>query len=93
MNPQLNNTSSDNDANDSDDEPLSSIATAYQNPKSNLIPMPDVLPSKMSKEFELDDIYSGIEITSLDITTHGCTVIAGCSNGMIFLFDVTSPSR
>lgn len=30
-----------------------------------------------------------MEVTSLDITTHGCFLIAGCSNGAILLFDLS----
>lgn len=75
---------------DSDDEPVSAIATAYSNLKNNLLPMPDVLSSKLSRIFELDEIPNGIDITSVDITSHGCSVLIGCSNGIIMLLDLTS---
>jgi hypothetical protein len=29
----------------------------------------------------------------LDMTPHGCFVLAGCSNGMVLLFDLTSSSK
>ena len=35
----------------------------------------------------------GVEITSLDITSHGCYVLAGCGNGMVLLFDLTQKLR
>ena len=53
--------------------------------------MPSIPHSKLQREFELD--FPGVEITSLDITPHGCYVLAGCSNGMIILFDLTNSGR
>ena len=32
-------------------------------------------------------------MTSLDITPHGCYVLAGCGNGMVLLFDLTQPTH
>ena len=84
----------DNCSHDSDDETISSLATAYQNvSRSNMLPMPEVVPSKMSREFELEEFSAGLEVTSLDMTSHGCSVLAGCSNGMIILFDMTNATK
>lgn len=81
------------DSSDSDEETVLSIASSYRKLKNNLLPMPEVLSSKMTREFEFDGSCIGVEITSLDMTSHGCSVLAGCSNGAIFLFDMTSNSR
>lgn len=43
---------------------------------------------KLKREFVLDS--SSIEITSLDISSIGTYVLAGCSNGMVLLYDLTS---
>ena len=50
--------------------------------------MPNVQRNKLQREFEYDS--SSFQVCSLDITPHGCYVLAGCSNGMILLFDVTN---
>ena len=54
--------------------------------------MPSVPHSKLQREFESID-FPNVEIASLDITSHGCFVLAGCSNGMVLLFDLTSNGR
>jgi hypothetical protein len=51
-------------------------------------PLPDISPQCLSRQFVLD--LPNIEITSLDITSHGCYILAGCSNGMVVLYDMTS---
>ena len=79
---------------DSDEETVSSILKkTISTLKSNLLPMPDVPINKLSHEFDLDETSSALEITSLDITTHGCYIVAGCSNGLILLFDMINNSR
>lgn len=87
--------SNTNDDDDSDDETISSLITKTISnlEKNNLLPMPDVISSKLSREFEFDNHLAGVEITSLDITASGCSVLAGCSNGMVVLFDMTSGSK
>ena len=54
-------------------------------------PIPNVASQTLSRKFEVD--LPNIEITSLDMTPHGCFVLAGCSNGMVLLFDLTSSSK
>jgi WD40 repeat protein len=56
-----------------------------------LLPLPILDHDKLRRSFTLD--YSQIEVTSLDITSHGCYVLAGCSNGMILLYDLTSTQQ
>ena len=56
-----------------------------------LLPMPDIPKDILSKEFEITGY--NVEVTSLDITNHGCFVLVGCSNGMILLFDMANSSR
>jgi hypothetical protein len=56
-----------------------------QKPKS--FPLPTLKNGKFSKHFVLD--VSNIEVTSLDIATHGGYILVGCSNGMIILFSTT----
>lgn len=51
--------------------------------------LPDFTTTKFCREFSLSE-FANLEVTSLDITPHGCYVIAGCGNGMIILFDMTS---
>jgi hypothetical protein len=53
--------------------------------------LPEVAASALSREFETAE--RGIEITSLDVAPHGCYVFAGCSNGMILLFDMSSSNK
>lgn len=53
-----------------------------------MFPLPEVSPSELSKTFTLAS--PNVEITSIDITSHGEYVITGCSNGMILLFDMKS---
>jgi hypothetical protein len=52
---------------------------------------PQVPLSKLSKQFNID--MKNIDVTSLDIVPHGCYIFAGCSNGMILLFDMCSPDK
>ena len=54
-----------------------------------LLPLPEIPLDKIDKQFSLTE--SNTQITSLDITAHGCYVLAGCSNGRVLLFDMTSP--
>jgi hypothetical protein len=35
---------------------------------------------------------TNIEVTSVDVASHGCFVICGCSNGQILLFDLSQPN-
>ena len=53
-----------------------------------LFPLPKIDSERMTKSFIVD--HPNIEVTSLDITAHGCYVLAGCSNGSILLFDMSS---
>jgi len=55
-----------------------------------LLPLPTVPASRLKREFELIGL-NGVEVTSLDITAHGCYVVAGLGNGMVLLFDMTQP--
>jgi hypothetical protein len=52
-----------------------------------LLPLP-AIPSidSISKEFAIEGL--NIEVTSVDITSHGCFAVVGCSNGMVLLFDM-----
>lgn len=59
------------------------------NSEGNLHRLPDIDPEKLSRKFILD--HNQLEITSLDITSHANYVIAGCSNGMVILYDMTAP--
>lgn len=52
-----------------------------------LVPLPTIPASGLAREFIIDDVK--IEITSVDIASHGGFIIAGCSNGVILFFDVT----
>eukprot|EP01036_Dinobryon_divergens_P052682 gene52682-70428_t len=89
------NSRSDGDSDDSDEETISSLIqkTKANLAKNNLLPLPDFNNSRLPREFELDDRLTGVEITSLDMTSHGCVVLAGCSNGMVLLFDMTNNYR
>lgn len=55
-----------------------------------LYPLPDIQKHRISRKFEVDDL--NVDVTSIDITSHGCFVIAGCSNGAVLLFDMNSPN-
>ena len=52
-----------------------------------LVTLPEIPPQVLSREFYVDD--ARLEVTSLDIPSHGAFVVAGCSNGMVLLFDLT----
>lgn len=54
-------------------------------------PLPDINLNCLSRGFSLD--LPNIEVTSLDISSTGCYILAGCSNGMVILFDMTSSDR
>ena len=54
-------------------------------------PIPEVAEQSLRRKFNVD--LPNIEVTSLDMTPHGCFVVAGCSNGMVLLFDLTSSSK
>lgn len=57
-----------------------------------LLPIPSIPHiDKISKQFYIEGY--NIEVTSLDITSHGCYAVVGCSNGMVLLFDMAYPSR
>lgn len=54
----------------------------------------DRMKMTLSRDFtlEFDDEYNGtLEVTSIDITSNGCYVVVGCSNGVVLLFDVSAP--
>lgn len=59
--------------------------------ESNWCPIPRVASQSLNRKFEVD--LPNIEVTCLDMTAHGCFVLAGCSNGMVLLFDLTSSSK
>jgi hypothetical protein len=60
--------------------------------KSDFLPLPNIPENILSRSFTLQP-NSNVTITSLDITSHGCFVLAGCSNGMVLLFDLTSQEK
>jgi len=57
-----------------------------------LIPLPGIPSSSLRREFLVTPGLNGVDVTSLDITPHGCYVLAGCGNGMVLLFDLTQPT-
>lgn len=63
----------------------------YDAVKSQLLDLPEVPLTRLDKEFTINE--SNAQITSLDITSHGCYVLAGCSNGRVLLFDMTNPNQ
>lgn len=52
--------------------------------------LPDVREDKLCRYFELDEL--NVDVTSMDVTCHGCYVLVGCSNGMVLLFNMASQS-
>ena len=54
-----------------------------------LIPLPAVPADSLRREFVLPREI--VDVTSMDITPHGCYVLVGCGNGSVFLFDLTQP--
>lgn len=64
---------------------------ATENTEFTMRAIPQVGSAQLSRRFEID--ISNIEVTSMDVVAHGCYVLAGCSNGLILLFDMSSPSR
>jgi hypothetical protein len=52
-----------------------------------LLPLPTIPTNSINREFVIDDVK--VEITSVDIASHGGFVIVGCSNGVILFFDLT----
>ena len=72
--------------------PMSPLTTTCTNADTlNLYEYPDVSLSALSRNFVVD--LPNIEITSLDVTANGCFILAGCSNGMVVLFDMTSKDK
>lgn len=68
------------------------VATEDSSSSSDLMrPLPDLGGASLQREFETAE--RGVEITSLDVAPHGCYVFAGCSNGMILLFDMSSNQK
>ena len=53
-----------------------------------LMDLPEVPSTRLKREFHIEGL-DGVEITSLDVTAHGCYLLAGCGNGMVLLFDLT----
>jgi hypothetical protein len=70
---------------------IASLPTSSAQNMSNLHNFPDISPTALSRNFVVE--LPNIEITSLDITANGCFILAGCSNGMVVLFDMTSKDR
>jgi hypothetical protein len=68
-----------------------SIAAPSSAAASNWCAIPNISNESLTRKFEVD--LPNIEVTSLDMTPHGCFVLAGCSNGMVLLFDLTSSSK
>ncbi len=52
-----------------------------------LLSLPEIPPGALQREFFVDD--ARLEVTSMDIPPHGAFFVAGCSNGMVLLFDLT----
>jgi len=67
-----------------------SIAASTPASTDKLIALPDLQDDRLNREFELNELNA--DVTSLDITPHGCFVVVGCSNGMLMLFDLASAS-
>ena len=67
------------------------IAASPSAAASNWCAIPNISNESLTRKFEVD--LPNIEVTSLDMTPHGCFVLAGCSNGMVLLFDLTSSSK
>ena len=62
--------------------------TLYAGSSASTTKLPNVCEQRLCREFTMQGL-DGVEITSLDITSHGCYVLAGCGNGMVLLFDLT----
>jgi hypothetical protein len=60
----------------------------YAGSSASTTKLPNVCEQRLCREFTMQGL-DGVEITSLDITSHGCYVLAGCGNGMVLLFDLT----
>lgn len=60
---------------------------------AQLVPLPSIPTSSLRREFLVTPGLEGVDVTSLDITPHGCYVLAGCGNGMVLLFDLTQPTH
>jgi hypothetical protein len=58
--------------------------------KIDLIALPTLQLNKLSRQF-IDE--ANIEVTSVDITSHGCYVLVGCGNGFILLYDLSIPNK
>lgn len=60
-------------------------------PPIRLRPLPGVPFDMINRNICMEDF--NVEVTSLDIAAHGCFVAAGCSNGMVLLFDLSDDSE
>lgn len=58
--------------------------------KIDLIELPTLQLNKLSRQF-IDE--ANIEVTSVDITSHGCYILVGCGNGFILLYDLSNPMQ
>ena len=67
----------------------SSSKIQHRGSSATTMRLPVIGEQLMCREFTMQDQLGGVEITSLDITSHGCYVLAGCGNGMVLLFDLT----
>ncbi len=54
-------------------------------------PIPELPKDRVHRSFCIQDI--NVEVTSLDVASHGCFIVAGCSNGVILLFDLSDSSE
>jgi WD40 repeat protein len=59
--------------------------------KSSEMSLLPILQSGFSKTFKLDEL--NVDVTSIDISAHGCYVLVGCSNGIIILFSTAIPNH
>ena len=73
----------------------SSIPVAKED-KGEFLPLPSLLSLSPLKSLNKSFIVEGsksVEITSVDVAPHGCFVLAGCGNGIVLLFDLSSQSK
>lgn len=75
----------------SESTPQNESMICTKDDSKNLYAFPDVSQSVLSRNFVVE--LPNIEITSLDVTANGCFILAGCSNGMVVLFDMTSKDK
>jgi len=58
-----------------------------------LCSLPEIPREKLlGRDFSLNQ-PSNVEVTSLDVSAHGCFVVAGCSNGQVILFDISKQTK